>query len=158
MSAIKIGIDYHGVITANPQFFKEFNTLALEQGIEIFVLSGGFEKDIAEFMQQKQIPYTFIWSLADYFNANKQLVYLPDGSFKVDNNLWNKAKADFCRQNGINFHIDDSVLYGEHFSTPFCLYDINNRSCCLRDKNAVCVDFDKPAFEVIKQILKIVAE
>ena len=158
MSAIKIGIDYHGVITANPQFFKEFNTLALEQGIEIFVLSGGFEKDIAEFMRQKQIPYTSIWSLTDYFNANKQLVYLPDGSFKVDNNLWNKAKADFCRQNGINFHIDDSVLYGEHFSTPFCLYDINNRSCCMRDKNAVCVDFDKPASEVIKQILKIVAE
>ena len=29
---IKIGIDYHGVITANPEFFRDFNRLAIEKG------------------------------------------------------------------------------------------------------------------------------
>jgi hypothetical protein len=154
--SLKIGIDYHGVITANPRFFKEFNALAIAQGIEIYVLSGGFEIDITDFLRQEQIPYTYIWSLADYFDKNKQLTYLPDGSFKVDDRLWNKAKADFCKQNGINFHIDDSVLYGEHFTTPFCLYDVKNKSCCLRDNKHCCIDFDKSANEVLSQILSII--
>lgn len=156
MSALKIGIDYHGVITANPHFFRDFNTLAIAQGIKIYVLSGGFEKDITAFLRQEQIPYTYIWSLADYFDKNKQLIYLPDGSFRVDDKLWNKAKADFCKQNGISFHIDDSVLYGEHFTTPFCLYDVKNKSCCLRDNNRCCIDFDKPAKEVLEQIINII--
>ncbi len=150
---LKIGIDYHGVITANPEFFKDFNTLALARGIQIYILSGGFEKDITDFLRQHQIPYSHIWSLADYFDKNKQLTYLPDGSFKVDDKLWNAAKAEYCEQHGINFHIDDSVLYGEHFTTPFCLYDVKNKTCCLRNDNSVCVDFDKPAQEVLEQIL-----
>lgn len=154
--ALKIGIDYHGVITANPEFFKDFSTLAMAQGIEIYVLSGGFEKDITAFLRQHQIPYTYIWSLADYFDKNKQLTYLSDGSFKVDNKLWNAAKAEYCEQHGINFHIDDSVLYGEHFTTPFCLYDVKNKTCCLRDNNRCCIDFDKPAKEVLEQIINVI--
>ena len=36
--------------------------------------------------------------------------------------VWNKAKARYCKKHKIDLHIDDSAKYGEHFSTPFALF------------------------------------
>ena len=38
---LKIGLDFHGVITDNPEYFKVFANEALRRGYEIHIISGG---------------------------------------------------------------------------------------------------------------------
>ena len=131
--SLKIGIDYHGVITDNPAFFKT---------------------EIKEYLSAHQIPYSEIFSILDFYDAQNKVTFLADGSFRVDDELWNKAKAQFCLKEGIAFHIDDSPLYGETFQTPFCLY--NNRSQCCQSVG-ISIDFKKSASEVLEDILQHIA-
>ena len=35
------------------------------------------------------------------------------------NNSLDKTKADYCKDNDIAIHIDDSMVYNEYFTTPF---------------------------------------
>jgi hypothetical protein len=36
--------------------------------------------------------------------------------------LWDKTKADYCKQVGITLHIDDSPVYGKYFKGTGTLY------------------------------------
>ncbi len=155
---IKIGVDYHGVITTNPEFFRDFNHEALQNGCEIYILSGGTEKDINEYLRQHQISYTFIWSMLDHFAQHRQVKFFDDGSFKVKEKLWNEAKAKYCLENGIDFHIDDSALYGQTFETPFCLYDEHQKSCAVGGRNQCVIDFHLPPAQVLEQILSFIKQ
>lgn len=46
---LKIGLDFHGVITDNPEYFKVFANEALRRGYEIHVISGGPKATIEKF-------------------------------------------------------------------------------------------------------------
>ena len=144
---LKIGIDYHGVINKNPSFFKDFNRLILEKGHEIVVVSGARAEDVQKYLNQQQIPYTSVWSLVDYF-TNKQLItFYEDGTFFVPNEIWDRAKAKYCMEKKIDVLIDDSVVYGIYFQTPFCLYAPNIQKCTFIKKN-ISTDFNQPAEKV----------
>ncbi len=150
----KIGVDYHGVITANPSFFKDFNRLALEHGGGIFVLTGGKKQDVVRFLKAHQILYSDVWSILDFYDVQHLVTYFDDGSFKVDDNLWNTAKAAYCLENKIDFHIDDSPLYAKAFQTPFCLYDIGAKICQVQDSNGLKIDFKQAPEKVLGDILE----
>lgn len=154
-NVVRIGIDYHGVITANPDFFRAFCALAIADGAEIYILSGGFTKDIKAFLDAHNIAYSHIWSMADYFDNKKQLTRLNDGTFQVDDKAWNKAKAEYCLENKIDFHIDDSAVYGKYFATPFCLYDAKNHTCA---NNQLIVDFRQSPVLALNSILNFVQQ
>lgn len=49
---LKIGLDFHGVITDNPEYFKVFANEALRRGYEIHIISGGPKATIEKFLQQ----------------------------------------------------------------------------------------------------------
>ena len=38
---LRIGIDFHGVITEAPAFFRDLTTLAFDKDYEIYIISGG---------------------------------------------------------------------------------------------------------------------
>ncbi len=147
---IKIGIDYHGVITANPEFFKKFNHYAINNNCLIYIISGGHKEDIRKFLLSNGIAYSTIWSTVDYYDELNQVKYFADGSFKIDDNLWDKAKAWYCAKNKIDIHIDDSVIYGKYFTTPFCLYNILEKKCLINDKY---IDFTSSPKDVLKAML-----
>ena len=148
----KIGIDYHGVITANPNFFKEFNRYAINNNCLIYIISGGHKRDIKKYLDEKEIMYSEIWSTVDYYDHKNQVEYKDDGTFKVDDTLWDSAKAWYCKQNNINIHIDDSVVYGKYFTTPFCLYNIMDKKCFINDKY---ISFNQPVENVLENIMLI---
>lgn len=150
---IKIGIDYHGVITANPIFFKKFNAYALEHGCVIYVISGGYRADIESYLQLHDIKYSDIWSMVEHFDNLGKITYYNDGSFHVDNDLWDKAKAQYCAENKIDFHIDDSLIYGKYFTTNFCLYSAVNNNCIIKD---VCIDFSLSIDKIFDAILNVI--
>ena len=150
---MKIGVDYHGVINQNPDFFRIFNRLVLERCFELIVLSGGSAKDVEQYLLSKNIDYTSIFSVLDDFNAKNMVTFYDDGSFFVPNEIWNRAKANYCAQNHVDIHIDDSMLYGSYFQTPFCLYAPKVQRCTFIKKN-ITIDFKQPADKVLDALIK----
>ena len=48
-------------------------------------------------------------------------IQFPDGTIqkKFEDGAWDKIKGEYCRENNISLHIDDTLIYNEHFTTPF---------------------------------------
>ena len=134
MACNKIGIDFHGVINTNPRFFKDFLAVMLEHNIEVHIISGGPRDFLEKYLQQHQIPYSVLWCIFDFYEAKDQVIFNDDGTFFVDDELWNTAKAEYCAENGISLHIDDSLVYERSFSTPYCRYDAKKQECTISGK------------------------
>jgi hypothetical protein len=130
---LRIGIDFHGVINHNPEFFRAFTKVAFEKGHEIYIVSGGTYEEEKDYLDVWNIKYTHIFALIDYFKKIGKIEFFNDGIFRVSDELWDKAKADYCRIN-IDIHIDDTVRYRKNFTTPFCLYDKISKSCILGNR------------------------
>lgn len=149
---MKIGIDYHGVINRNPSFFSGFSHAAKTKNVTLYIVSGASEKSVKNFLVEHNICYDKIFSLLDYFEAKKMVTYFENGSFFVDNESWNRAKADFCAQNQIDFHIDDSILYGTYFKTPFCLYRSEQKICSVLNRD-ININFNQAPEKVLEDII-----
>lgn len=147
---LKIGLDYHGVIDKKPEYFAEFCTLARQHGHCIYIITGGPEVKVKEYLDAAHIPYDFIFAISDYYQALGKTTMDTDGNIVVPDELWNTAKADFCRRNRINIHIDDSCEYLHWFSTPFCLYEHSGDVCYLSP--GIEVDLRHPPAEVLAKI------
>ncbi len=145
----KIGVDFHGVINIRPDFFREFCREALKIGLEVYIISGGPRETILAYLNQYQIPYTKLWCIYDYYEQRHQVEFYDDGSFHIDNELWNKAKAEYCKEQNICVHIDDSAIYGREFATPYCRYDEQSNSCILKGNK---ISLENPA-QALQQIL-----
>ena len=126
ISNLRIGMDFHGVITENPTFFRDFTALILREGHAVYIVSGGPYSVEKNFLDLWGIKYTEIFSLLDYFARRGQVEYFANGNFKVPDCLWNERKGIYCRDNDISVHIDDTLLYSKNFTTPFCWYDTKN--------------------------------
>ena len=148
-SKVRIGIDFHGVITEAPAFFRDFTALAIERNYEVHIISGGPYSVEKNFLDSWKIQYTQIFSLLDYFAARGQVEYFANGNFKVPDVLWDKAKAEYCLQHNINIQIDDTFNYGKSFSTPFCLYNAATATCEVGGKT---IDFSKSPAEALDAI------
>ena len=147
----KIGVDFHGVINTKPDFFREFCRAALKIGLEVYIISGGPRETILAYLNQYQIPYTKLWCIFDYYEQRHQVEFYDDGSFRIDDELWNKAKAEYCKEQNICIHIDDSAIYGREFVTPYCRYDEQSNSCVL---NGQQIYLANPA-QALSQILAL---
>lgn len=153
MGKIKIGIDFHGVISAAPELFAEFCHEIRRYGIQVYIISGGPEKDVADYLQKKAIEYDRIWAILDFYEQKGKAERFEDGSFKVDTTLWNKAKAKYCASEDIRFHIDDSNVYGKYFITPYCRYDMADTVC---EWNGIKVDF-RNARQAAKKVYQLIS-
>ena len=147
----KIGVDFHGVINTRPDFFREFCREALKIGLEVYIISGGPRETILAYLNQYRIPYTKLWCIYDYYEQRHQVEFYDDGSFHVADELWNKAKAEYCKEQNICVHIDDSAIYGREFVTPYCRYDEKAKSCVL---NGQQIYLANPA-QALSQILAL---
>lgn len=151
MSA-KIGIDFHGVIDAEPERFAAFCKEIRKHGVSVYIISGGPRQDVARSLEKFGVEYDDVWAMYDYYDAQGVLERFEDGSFHVPTELWNKAKAEYCAREGINFHIDDSPVYGKYFASAYCQYDTKSEVCALRD--GVEIDF-KRTDEAVRQVMAL---
>lgn len=137
----KIGIDFHGVVNTNPVFFRELIDLVQKQGIEVHIISGGPRETISRYLEEHHIDCSCLWCIYDHYEKSNKVKFFADGSFHIEDELWNKAKAQYCLQEGIGLHIDDSTIYGRCFETPYCLYDEKHQTCIINGKT---IDFSSP--------------
>ena len=125
-SNFKLGLDVHGVVDAMPDFFSFLTDSFIKNGAEVHIITGGrwdveFEKQLNDF----GIKWTHKFSVYDYLKESDAevigKVQFPDGTIqkKFKNEDWDKVKGQYCRDNGIDLHIDDTLIYNSFFSTPF---------------------------------------
>lgn len=128
---LKIGLDFHGVINDNPDYFAAFSKEAQRRGHEIHVITGGPYKIVDVYLKKHKVEYTKIFSITDFYEAEAKgkVEYFPNGEIKVPDDLWNNAKAIYCLTNNIDIHIDDTALFSKEFKTPFCHYDDLEKKC-----------------------------
>ena len=149
---LKIGLDYHGVITDNICYFKYFSASLKQRGHQLHIITGGPRSIVEKQLKREGILYYNIFTIYDYYKNKNQITYFSDGSFKIEDELWNKAKAEYCTNNKINIHIDDSNIYQQYFSTPYCLYDKTTKSCsCVCKKQSLNL-FSLPPTQTIMQL------
>ncbi len=149
----KIGLDFHGVISAQPQKFATFCREIRTHGIKVYIISGGPKNTVISFLDRYNIEYDYVWAILDYCVEQGISVEYDVEGFHIPTEIWDKAKADYCANEGIQFHIDDSNVYGKHFVTPYCQYNICDSYCQLDNK--LKVDFTRPkvAADIVAQYI-----
>ncbi len=117
---MNIGLDFHGVLDSLPEFFSEFTKLFKEAGHEVHVITGGRKSDIIPELKKHKIHYTHIFSITDHL-VEQGLEYYerPNGDFMFTPKIWDKTKGDYCHENNIHIHFDDTDHYSLDFKTPF---------------------------------------
>lgn len=122
----KIGLDIHGVCDKMPEFFSLISRLLVESNHEVHVITGKRASDGAlDEIKSLGIVYTHFFSIADFHANNGTVMWNDDkGTPWLDGEAWDRTKGDYCKENGIDFHIDDTLRYGDYFSTPFAFIQI----------------------------------
>lgn len=125
---MKLGLDIHGVITANPNFFARLSSLAVLRGFEVHIITGSMlTASKLEELRRCDVEWTHLFSISDYHKKlGTDMTFTDPENPWIEHRLWDKTKAKYCADHGISFHIDDTQRYGEYFETPFALYDHTN--------------------------------
>ena len=139
VTKLKIGLDYHGVIDSNPAYFTDFCTIARNRGHLIYVISGAPKATITSKLQSMQLPYDFIFSILDYCLAIGKIEQTSKG-IMINNSVWDKAKAEFCKRCNVDLHIDDSTIYCRFFDNNYCLYNEQEKIC--QNQKGQIIDFN----------------
>ncbi len=117
---IKIGLDLHGVVDARPDFFRELARLLVDNGHEVHIITGATSGEEMAKIQELGIPYTHIFSITDHHaNIGTPIAWDDKGEPHLDTYLWDKTKAEYCKEHGIDLHFDDSDIYHYFFKTPY---------------------------------------
>ena len=60
---LKIGLDFHGVISAKPDKFAIFCKKIRQLGVAVYVISGGPKSDIIKYLDRYGIEYDHVWAI-----------------------------------------------------------------------------------------------
>lgn len=126
-SKFKLGLDMHGVVDALPKEFAFLTSAIISAGGEVHILTGASWTDqTSAYIKSMGIKWTHEFSVYDYLidsgvKITGEIIF-PDGTVqkKFEDGVWDNVKGDYCAENGISLHIDDTLIYNEYFSTPFC--------------------------------------
>lgn len=123
---MKIALDIHGVCDVNPKFFSELSKLFIQADHEIHILTGKRVSDGAlEELEELGISYTHFFSIADYHISKGTKMWEDEkGNPWLEGEIWDRTKGDYCKENEIDFCIDDTERYGNYFTTPFSFIKI----------------------------------
>jgi len=125
----KLGLDIHGVIDNNPESFGFLSKSVISTGGEVHIITGGSWTDnLKKLIDDNKIQYTHHFSVYDHLKSiNAEVIgfiKFPDGStqLKFNNDQWDSIKGEYCENNKISLHIDDTDIYSNFFKTPFLLF------------------------------------
>lgn len=123
---MKIGLDLHGVLTDSPDFFSQLAFTLTQANWEVHIITGGSiekaEQELARLGFHKEVHYTHLFSVLNHHIQKGTRItgwhpILLNPEFP--DSEWDRTKADYCRENNIGLHLDDSLIYESLFTTPF---------------------------------------
>lgn len=122
----KVGLDLHGVIDSLPEFFSFLSESIVKNGGEVHIITGGsWTTELQNQIKSYGVVWTHHFSVYDFLVESGTKSFgehtFIDGSIqeKFPNEIWDKVKADYCKEKQINLHIDDTLSYNDYFTTPF---------------------------------------
>lgn len=122
----KLGLDVHGVIDALPDSFAFLSNAVIGAGGDVHILTGGnWDKKIENQLKSFGVNWTHSFSVYDeLLRRGTKIVgeiQFPDGTIqkKFEDGSWDQVKGEYCKEHNISLHIDDTLIYNEHFTTPF---------------------------------------
>lgn len=125
----KLGIDIHGVIDSAPAIFSFLSHSVINSGGEVHIITGGsWTPQLESMLVEMGIKWTHSCSIYDNLlkteNVTNKTYFFKDGTkqVKFPDEIWNKAKAEYCTKHNISLHIDDTTVYGNFFTTPFARF------------------------------------
>lgn len=131
----KLGLDLHGVVDVLPEVFSFMTNAIVNSGGEVHILTGGsWTPELEEQVRKYGIKWTHTFSVYDHLieigAETTGEVQFPDGTIqkKFNNEDWDHVKSNYCRDNNISLHLDDTLIYNDYFTTPFArLWSHNNK-------------------------------
>ncbi len=123
MKKLKIGFDVHGVIDTHPELYSALSHALVSADHEVHIITGVKEASIKDKLDNVwNIKYTHFFSIYQQMEDQGYTIEHGDCDHPwFDHDTWDKAKAQYCKWNNVDLHIDDSPKYGEHFSTLYLL-------------------------------------
>lgn len=121
----KLGLDVHGVIDSMPKQFTFLTNAIISAGGEVHILTGGsWTPEFETQLRSYGVKWTHQFSVYDHLLKTAKVVgeiQFPDGTVqkKFEDGVWDNVKGDYCRDNNISLHIDDTLIYNDHFTTPY---------------------------------------
>lgn len=121
---MKLGLDFHNVISNKPRVFSQLTESLVRVGNEVHIITGEEDtKKFREVLKNLRIHYTHLFSITTYHKEiGTEIKYDKDGKPWIDEEIWNVTKAWYCNKYKIDLHIDDSEIYGKYFKTPYLFY------------------------------------
>jgi len=113
----KIGIDIHGVITAYPEDFSEIIDRLMNNGHEVHIVTGArLSSRLIKNLLQLNVRWSSMFSIVSYHEAiGTKVTYDNCGRPWMDEQAWIETKGLYAKNIGLDYHIDDSEIYGKYF-------------------------------------------
>lgn len=120
---MKFGFDVHGVLDTHCDIYSAITSALVAAGHEVHVITGAvMSQKLDELLKKSGVTYTHFFSIAQYhMDKGEDEVTWVDGSPWMEEEVWNKTKAEYCKAEGIRMLIDDSPVYGQYFEDTIYL-------------------------------------
>lgn len=116
-----LGIDIHGTIDSNPEFFRNNLKEIIENGDSVYIISGApagqMSIDLSELGFNLGEHYNKLISIVDFLKSCRTKLWKDKkGNWWCDDEIWWKSKARICHVYNVNVLIDDRVEYSENLN------------------------------------------
>ena len=128
---MRIGIDLHGVIDSDPDFFKKLLKYLISSGIEVHIVSGPpvveIISELEELKIEEKIHYHKVHSIVDFLKKSGVVMWNDEkGRWWSNEKDWCNSKSWICWKYGIDCMVDDKVMYKagfDSFGISFILFN-----------------------------------
>lgn len=120
---MKFGFDVHGVIDTKPKFYSKLTRRLIAMRHEVHIITGAQLKNkLIVQLEKWGIEYNYLFSISDYhLSIGTDVKFKDSNNPMMDDDIWNRTKAEYCERNKIDLHIDDSNVYGKYFTNTVYL-------------------------------------
>ena len=115
---LKLAFDLHGVIDVSPKAFERRLIHLKRAGHYTYLISGPPKEQLIKELDNLAINHAFdeIFSIVDYLKAKDvQMNKDKDGQWWTSDAIWWSAKAQICKEYGIDIMFDDTFAYQAWF-------------------------------------------
>lgn len=106
LAGSRVGIDFHGCITDNPEYFKKLILNIQNNGGSVFIITGCGTKS-------EEIERTLAWIYNLKICIPIQNIIFTGAMGYTANFEWTDSKLKFCYENQINYLIDNDKKFLE---------------------------------------------
>jgi hypothetical protein len=115
---MKFGFDVHGVLDTHREVYAAITQALVAAGHEVHVVTGKIQDaEETKMLEDAGIKFTHWFSVARYHEEKgEHEVRWVNGDPWMDDEVWNRTKAQYCHEQGIRMLFDDSPFYGQYFN------------------------------------------